>query len=630
MKWFYNLKITTKLVMGFMIVALIAGAVGGVGILSIRDMNKANTLLYEENTLGIEYMGNASYQYQGMRVNILKTMSEITKSKYIDELNTQMSNVDSYLKKYEDGIISEEDRALFDQMEPLWNSYKSLAQDAINLVQAGKMEEAHTFIYGEVANTGAALQKTFDKMMAYNSAAAKARSDKNIEKTNRDTLIMTIVIICGVIIAIILGLFIAWSISKPIRKLVEAADKLALGDVNVNVQATSKDEVGILMNSFGKMIENIRAQALVAESLAAGDLTVQVKVQSENDLLGKKFAEIVDKNNVMLHNIVSAAEQVALGAKQISDSSIVLSQGATEQASSIEELTASVEEISAQTQKNAENANEARNLTQEMKDDADQGHHQMNEMLKAMEEINISSENISSIIKVIDEIAFQTNILALNAAIEAARAGQHGRGFAVVAEEVRNLAARSANAAKETTKLIEGSIKKAAGGMKLAKETALALNKIVEDVTKTANLVNDIAIASGEQATGINQINQGLMLVSQVVQTNSATAEEGAAASEELTSQAELLKQQVGNFKLKEVVNLAHQEFDELSPEVQKLLDDLSEKKIIKEKENKEAPEVEAFEEKTTEEEFLEEKTLEEAAPTKEQIALSDQEFGKY
>ncbi|MGI6150531.1 MAG: methyl-accepting chemotaxis protein [Christensenellales bacterium] len=368
-------------------------------------------------------------------------------------------------------------------------------------------------------------------------------------------------ILIGVLAAIAIGfvlMMLVTRITRPINDLVGVANKLAIGDVNVDVDVKSDDEIGKLMQSFGKMIDSIREQAQVTERIAAGDLTAEVTIRSDQDLLGKRLSEMIRMNNEVLSNINSASEQVAAGARQISDSSIALSQGATEQASAIEELTASIEEVSAQTKKNAENANHASRLAETAKENALKGNEQMREMLRAMKDINDSSTNISKIIKVIDEIAFQTNILALNAAVEAARAGQHGKGFAVVAEEVRNLAARSANAARETTEMIEGSISIVEEGTKIANGTAGALNKIVENVEEVANLVNDIAVASGEQATGIAQINQGLTQVSQVVQTNSATSEESAAASEELASQAALLQEQVKKFKLKNGT-MAHQ-----------------------------------------------------------------------
>jgi methyl-accepting chemotaxis protein len=242
---------------------------------------------------------------------------------------------------------------------------------------------------------------------------------------------------------------------------------------------------------------------------------------------------------------------VNTGSRQVSDSSIALSQGATQQASAIEQLTCSIEEIAAKTKHNANNANKAKEISGMVKDSGEKGNAQMKEMLKAMDEIKVSSNNISKIIKVIDDIAFQTNILALNAAVEAARAGQQGKGFAVVAEEVRNLASRSANAAKETAILIESSIKKVEDGIKITNLNAESLSNIVEGVTKVTQLVIDIASSSDEQAIGVDEINKGITQIADVVQTTSATSEETAAASEELSGQAQMLKQQVETFKLK-------------------------------------------------------------------------------
>ncbi|MFC5471730.1 methyl-accepting chemotaxis protein [Cohnella suwonensis] len=309
----------------------------------------------------------------------------------------------------------------------------------------------------------------------------------------------------------------------------------------------------IMARHISKPISLVTSQL---QRVADGDLTlepIQMKRRRKDEIEQLSFFtnEMTANLNEVLGNIRAASEQVAAGAKQVSESSMALSQGATEQASSVEQLTASLEEISSQTKLNADNAIQANHLAEEAKDNAVQGNERMKEMLKAMDDINDASGNISKIIKVIDEIAFQTNILALNAAVEAARAGQHGKGFAVVAEEVRNLAARSAGAAKETTDLIEGTIKKVDGGTKIAGDTAAALNKIVDGVAKVANLVSDIAVASNEQATGVAQINQGILQVSQVVQTNSATSEESAAASEELSGQAAMMQEQVGKFKLK-------------------------------------------------------------------------------
>ena len=308
------------------------------------------------------------------------------------------------------------------------------------------------------------------------------------------------------------GSILSGRMLKPLSELQEGAGRIAGGDLSVTLQADSEDEIGAVAGAFN-------------------DMSAQL-----NDILRK---------------IAVASQQVASGSKNIADSGNTLADGAARQASSVEELSASIAEINAQIGVMAGNAGCAAGVTEEVRQDSQKGNEKMTQMVSAMENIETSSKDISKIIKTIDEIAFQTNILSLNAAVEAARAGQHGKGFAVVAEEVRNLAGRSAQAARETTEIIEESLARVEAGTRLASETAAALQKINQEIDRVSQLVGDIATSSERQQKAMDMLDKGVKQVANVVQANSATAEESASASQQLSAQAELLQEAVSGFRLR-------------------------------------------------------------------------------
>ncbi|MDL2225903.1 methyl-accepting chemotaxis protein [Eubacteriales bacterium OttesenSCG-928-M02] len=348
------------------------------------------------------------------------------------------------------------------------------------------------------------------------------------------------------------------AVIAPIEEAAAVLDEMSNGNLSVTVagdyqgdHARIKDALNNTISSLNRYIKEI-SETLSA--MSQGDFTTRIKSEFSGDFMALKDAinAIGMALNQVLARINEAAVQVSAGTQQVSDGAQSTSQGATEQASSIEELTATITQIAEQTRENAEKATQNSTQAQEIGRLADNGTALMGDLEQSMNEINAASQNINNIIKVIEDIAFKTNILALNAAVEAAHAGVHGQGFAVVAEEVRDLAAQSAQAASQTTELIESSVIRTQEGAKLAAETSAALGGIAEAVVSAGQAISEIAEASNQQATGIAQINKGIEQLSQVVQTNSATAQEAAAASQELSSQAAMLREMVDYFTFDE------------------------------------------------------------------------------
>jgi methyl-accepting chemotaxis protein len=376
----------------------------------------------------------------------------------------------------------------------------------------------------------------------------------NLLQSKRNNIILVSLSLVAALLLFSIGMLIVIRrlIVKPMGKTMQMIQEMEKGHLNTRLRMTQEDEIGQMARTMDAFSESLQHEVVGSlQKMADGDLTFAVTPKDEYDEVRNALKKTGKDLNAILGQIDAATDQMASSAGQVTDASQSLSQGATEQATSLEEISSSLIQMASQTRTNAENANEANQLTTEAKKGAEKGNQQMQGMVAAMGEINEASQNISRIIKVIDEIAFQTNLLALNAAVEAARAGRHGKGFAVVAEEVRNLAGRSAKAARETSELIEGSVEKAANGSEIANQTAGALDEIAKEIIRASSLINEIAIASNEQAEGIAQVNKGLNQIDQVTQQNTAQAEESAAAAQEFSAQAVQLQEMLGRFTLK-------------------------------------------------------------------------------
>ncbi|MCL2496654.1 MAG: methyl-accepting chemotaxis protein [Clostridiales bacterium] len=556
-----NMKVRAKLLTGFAIIAAIGMVLGLAGIFALqmtKDYSvEISSLAATSN--GASNVLNAHYTWRHGLTEAVLTGGEFTGS-----LDPDSCALGKWLGSAEAKSISDpEILDLLRQIESPHYFIHTKAGGIIGQVNAGELEAAKADLVEVILPR---TQEVISLLMKVEERFEGIIADKNqqiLDLENIATYGLLGLILAAAILSIFMAIYMSNMISKPIVSLTKFLDKAgSKGDLSfskeekeaIGVFSERKDELGQLTNSTMRFFDEIIGVSEALAAISNGDITLETNVLSDEDTIGLSLKNMLEKLNHMFGEINASTRQVSSGSKQVADGAQSLAQGSTEQAAAIEELSSSIAEIAERIKINAETADKTAKLSSSIKESAEKGNLQMDEMISSVGEINEASKNISKIIKTIDDIAFQTNILALNAAVEAARAGQHGKGFAVVAEEVRNLASKSAEAAKDTGYMIQNSMEKAELGSRIAGETAASLNEIVTGINESSQLIAEIAIASEQQSLGIEQINIGIDQVTQVVQQNSATAQESAAASEEMSGQSDMLQQLIAQFKLKDSV----------------------------------------------------------------------------
>lgn len=560
-KMMKNLKVGKKLVISYSIILILLIVGMGGSIVRLADIRNQVKIFYDGP---FTVMGSANIinsNFERMQKAVYRSIANEKKA-ITDEA---IGNARTCAKVIQEQIpiIREHffgDKDMVDRLEAQLDKLAPMRETVLALASQNKTKEAAEYMEANNIPTIKAAQAELDLLIEIGNTKGETLIADLRENQIRGIVLLSFLGICSVLVSILFYIYINRAITIPVSELELAAENMALGRLtDVSIAYTAGDELGHLADSMrslsGSLLSIIKDEGELLGEMADGNFDVHTKIEAQYVGDFRKVLDSMRRINTSLSDTLMqinlASDQVSSGADQVSCGAQVLSQGATEQAASIEELAAAIIRISGQVSENADNAEAASRKAGTVENEAGESNCRMQELIGAMADISSSSGEISMIIKAIEDIAFQTNLLALNASVEAARAGDAGLGFSVVAAEIRNLAAKSAEASKTTAKLIRNSLDAVTRGTAIADETANSLGSVLESIRIANEIINQISEASRQQADSIRQVEQGIAQISDVVQTNSATAEESAAASEELSAQALLLKDLAAQFRLK-------------------------------------------------------------------------------
>ncbi len=549
-----NYKIRKKLSVSLGSLGILILVMCIVSFYAIITANSRLEKLYSDNLTASNTVGRMREIYQHERavsrdIVIMDAVSTATMN-YVDELERLHNEMLEDFSIYEGTVNTQENQELLDKIKSLYLGDYEIFKSKLKEFAIQKNSSAALELLLSDSKINENMTDYLNQIEALNANYANTAMERSKKAAMAAYTAGGAFVVFSVFWLLFLVRNLDSMIAGQIEKLVRATNEIAKGNVDVSVEVDSEDEIGQLARDFNNMIDGIREQVRVVEAIEIGDLTVKSSPRSDRDVMMLSLNKTLANLNNLLSGFNIAAEQVNSGIYEVASTTQNIASGATEQAASIEELNSAIAEVLQEANENTTHVERASEYVNQADHGIKKSNEHMSEMLGAMEKIGDFSAKISGITKIIDDIAFQTNILALNASIEAARAGKAGKGFAVVADEVRNLAVKSGEAARDTAQLTLDTVLAVENGTKVASETASVLQDVSHKISTVGEIMSEIENGSYKQKSTIEQITFNIEQISDVVQSNAASAEESSASAEELSAQAELLMDEISKFKL--------------------------------------------------------------------------------